>query len=709
MATNLVIVESPAKIKTIKKFLGSSYQVVASYGHVRDLPKSQLGVDIENDFEPKYITIRGKGELLSQLRKEVKKADKIFLATDPDREGEAISWHLVQALNLKEKPYVRITFNEITKDAVKSSIKNPRDIDQNLVDAQQARRVIDRVVGYQISPILWEKVKWGLSAGRVQSVALRIICDREKEIAAFVPEEYWTIDVKLGAPHTRQTITAHYYGTDAGKDVPENEEQVRQILEEIDGVPYVVREAKRSARIKNPPAPFTTSTMQQEAAKQLNFSTQKTMRLAQQLYEGVSVKGHGTIALITYLRTDSTRVSDTAQLAAKDYIEGTFGKAYLGSGSRTGKSGSNVQDAHEAIRPTDITLLPSEIKDSLERDVYRLYELIWRRFAASRMAPARYDVVSVKIACGRHLFTASDSNLIFDGFLKVYNNEEETAKHNPLLASLEEGTELLPRGTEPKQHFTQPPDHYTEASLVRTLEELGIGRPSTYAPTISTILSRHYIRKEKRALLVTDMGNVVNSIMTESFPDIVDLNFTATVESYLDEVEQGKKEWKQILREFYPGFEKELAKARRDLEKVQPQEEESDVVCEKCGRKMIIKTGRNGKFLACPGYPQCRNTRSIEEEAESDVVCEKCGRKMIIKTGRNGKFLACPGYPQCVNTKSIVEYAGFSCPQCGKEMVARRSKNGRRFYGCSGYPDCSYTTWHKPGEKKSAQTDDAKA
>ena len=659
MSANLVIVESPAKVKTIKKFLGSNYQVVASNGHIRDLPKSQLGVDIENDFEPKYITIRGKGELLSNLRKEAKKADRVYLATDPDREGEAISWHLVQALNLQEGSFVRISFNEITKDAVKESIKHPRDIDRNLVDAQQARRVMDRIVGYQISPILWAKVKRGLSAGRVQSVALRIICDREQEIAAFIPEEYWTIDAVLGTAQSKKTVTAHYYGTVSGKAVPKNQAQVGQILDELDTAPYLVQEVKRTTRTKNPPPPFTTSTLQQEASKQLNFSTQKTMRLAQQLYEGVSIRGRGTIALITYLRTDSTRVSDSAQAAAKSFVEDTYGKEYMGPVYRVKKQNGNVQDAHEAIRPTDIRLLPSDLKESLGRDLFRLYQLIWKRFTASRMAPAKYEIISAKISCGHHIFTASDSNLIFDGFLKVYNNEEEKAQRNVLLASLTEGTEMIPVSVEPKQHFTQPPDHYTEASLVRTLEELGIGRPSTYAPTITTIIARHYVTKEKKNLFVTEIGEVVNRIMTESFPDIVDLNFTAKIESYLDEVEQGKMEWKQILRGFYPGFEKELRAAEQELEKVQLHDEETDVVCEKCGRNMVIKYGPHGKFLACPGFPECHNT------------------------------------------KPFLERSGITCPKCGKELIVRRTKKGRRYYGCEGYPDCDYISWQKP--KKAAK------
>lgn len=653
MAKNLVIVESPAKVKTIKKFLGSGYQVLASNGHVRDLPKSRLGVDLENDFEPKYITIRGKGELLANLRKEVKKADKIYLATDPDREGEAISWHLVQALNLEDKNCVRISFNEITKDAVKDSIKHPRSIDQNLVDAQQARRVLDRVVGYQISPILWTKVKRGLSAGRVQSVALRIICDREKEIASFIPEEYWTLDAKLCTQKSKKTLTARYYGTASGKTALKNEMQVREIMEELTQAAWQVTEVKKSAKSKNPPPPFTTSTLQQEASRQLNFSTQKTMRLAQQLYEGVSIPGRGTIALITYLRTDSTRVAESAQAAAKSFIEETYGKPYMGPYYAAKKGSGNVQDAHEAIRPTDISILPSEIKDGLGRDLFRLYQLIWKRFTASRMAPAKYEIINIKISCGKHIFTASDTDLVFDGYLKVYNNEEKQQR-NLLLAALKEGEALILSGLDPKQHFTQPPDHYTEASLVRKLEELGIGRPSTYAPTITTLLTRHYVTKEKKSLFVTEIGEVVNNIMTESFPDVVDIHFTSDIEEKLDAVEQGQVEWKQILRDFYPPFEANLKKAEQELEHVQLHDEETDVICDKCGRNMVIKYGPHGKFLACPGFPECHNT------------------------------------------KPFLERSGIRCPKCGKELIVRRTKKGRKYYGCEGYPDCDYISWQKP-------------
>ena len=658
MAKNLVIVESPAKVKTIKKFLGKNYEVVASNGHVRDLPKSQLGIDVENDFEPKYITIRGKGELLASLRKEVKKADKVFLATDPDREGEAISWHLISALKLEDKDISRISFNEITKTAVRDSLKNAREIDMNLVDAQQARRVLDRIVGYEISPILWKKVKRGLSAGRVQSVALRIICDREDEINAFIPEEYWKLDAQFHVEGQKKPLTASFYGKDGSKLDIHNQEEMNLILSELEGKDAEIRNVKKSQRSKNPPLPFTTSTLQQEASKQLNFSTQKTMRLAQQLYEGVALKGKGTIAMITYLRTDSVRVSEEAQSMAESYIKEAFGEEYIGSGSTGKKGNNNVQDAHEAIRPTDITLLPSDVRELLPRDLFRLYQLIWKRFTASRMSPARYETKQVRIGLGSYEFTVTASKTVFDGFTSVYSTEEDKEKKNLLLTNIDEDTKLTLGELEPSQHFTQPPDHYTEASLVKTLEELGIGRPSTYAPTITTIIARRYIAKEKKNLFVTEIGEVVNNIMKESFPDIVDLNFTAKVEGNLDEVENGDREWKSILREFYPAFDKEVEIAEKELEKVELHDEVTDTICENCGRNMVIKYGPHGRFLACPGFPECRNT------------------------------------------KPYLEKAGVACPKCGKEILIRKTKKGRRYYGCEGYPDCDFISWQKPSAKK---------
>ena len=561
MAKYLVIVESPAKVKTIKKFLGSNYEVAASNGHVRDLPKSQLGVDVANDYEPKYITIRGKGDILANLRKEVKKAEKVFLATDPDREGEAISFHLIEALKLHNKPVHRITFNEITKTAVKESLKNPRDIDMNLVDAQQTRRVLDRMVGYKISPLLWAKIKRGLSAGRVQSVALRIICDREEEINAFIPEEYWTLEATLKVEGEKKPLLAKYHGDIHSK------EELDEILKQLEGASYIVSDVKKGERIKKSPLPFTTSTLQQEASKVLNFSTQKTMRIAQQLYEGVDVKGLGTIGLITYLRTDSVRISEEAEKAAKDYIETTYGNEYAKEADGEVKNKKKVQDAHEAIRPTDIARTPALVKDSLSRDQFRLYQLIWKRFAASRMNPAKYETISVKIKAGKHSFSVATSKLLFDGFMSVYVDEDEKSENNSLLLDMEKDTVLTLDDMEAKQHFTQPPSHYTEASLVRAMEELGIGRPSTYAPTITTIIARRYVTKENKNLYVTELGEVVNAMMKEAFPSIVDVNFTATMEMLLDGVAEGTVAWKTVVSNFYPDLEEAVEAAQKDVMK----------------------------------------------------------------------------------------------------------------------------------------------
>ena len=611
-AKNLVIVESPAKVKTIKKFLGSTYEVDASNGHVRDLPKSQMGIDVDNDFELKYITIRGKGDILSKLRKEVKKADKIYLATDPDREGEAISWHLMKALKLDEagdKKVYRISFNEITKNAVKNSIKNPREIDMNLVDAQQARRVLDRLVGYKISPLLWEKVKRGLSAGRVQSVALRMICDREEEINAFIPEEYWNLDAAFKFPGSKKPLMAKFYGNKEGRVSIGNKEEIEKIQNYLKKQTYVVEEVKNGERLKKAPIPFTTSTLQQEASKVLNFSTQKTMRLAQQLYEGVEVKGHGTIGLITYLRTDSTRVAEEADLAAREFIGKQYGSQYVAKAEQNAKKGGKIiQDAHEAIRPTDISLTPVIIKESLQRDLFRLYQLIWKRFAASRMEAARYETTTVKIGAGEYLFTLTASKLVFDGFLSVYVQEEEKEEKNVLLGKLETGMELTLEKLLPSQHFTQPPAHYTEASLVKALEEQGIGRPSTYAPTITTILNRRYVVKENKNLYVTELGEVVNGMMKQCFPSIVDTAFTANLEYLLDKVGDGTVDWKTVVRNFYPDLDEAVKNAQAELESVTIADEVTDEVCELCGRNMVIKYGSHGKFLACPGLPECKNT-----------------------------------------------------------------------------------------------------
>ena len=659
MAHYLVIVESPTKVKTIKKFLGSNYTVMASNGHVRDLPKSQLGIDVEHDYEPKYITIRGKGEILAELRKEVKKADKVYLATDPDREGEAISWHLMHALKLENKKTYRITFNEITKNAVKSSIKNAREIDMNLVDAQQARRALDRVVGYRISPLLWAKVKRGLSAGRVQSVALRIIADREEEINAFIPEEYWSLDACLKVKGERKPLTAKFYGTADEKMTIHSEQEVNQILAELEHEDYYVENVKKGERLKKAPVPFTTSTMQQEASNALNFATQKTMRIAQQLYEGITIKGSGTVGLITYLRTDSTRISEEADALAKSYIAENYGEEYVGSGSTTAKDDKKIQDAHEAIRPTDITRTPAMVKESLSRDQFRLYQLIWKRFVASRMKAAKYETTSVKIGAGKYRFTVAASRIVFEGFRSVYvESGEEKPENNVLLKSLDKDSELTCDHFDKKQHFTQPPAHYTEASLVRKLEELGIGRPSTYAPTISTIIARRYVAKEGKNLYMTEIGEVVNNIMKESFPAIVDVNFTANMEGLLDCVAEGKVEWKSVIENFYPDLEAAVKKAEKELESVKIEDEVTEVICEECGRNMVVKYGPHGKFLACPGFPDCRNT------------------------------------------KPYLEKVGVACPKCGKEIVYRKTKKGRRYYGCEGYPECDFMSWQKPSEKK---------
>lgn len=660
MARYLVIVESPAKVKTIKKFLGSNYVVTASNGHVRDMPKSQMGIDIENDYEPKYITIRGKGEILAKLRKEVKKADKIYLATDPDREGEAISWHLSKALKLEDKKVYRISFNEITKNAVKASLKNPREIDMDLVDAQQARRVLDRIVGYKISPLLWAKVKRGLSAGRVQSVALRIIADREEEINAFIPEEYWTLDADLKVKGERKLLTAKFYGTEKNKMTISSREELDEIMKEVENAEYSVADIKKGERTKKAPVPFTTSTLQQEASKALNFATAKTMRIAQQLYEGVDIKGSGTVGLITYLRTDSTRISEEADATVREYIREGFGEEYVSDGDVKKSSDKKIiQDAHEAIRPTDVTRTPAAVKEFLSRDQFRLYQLVWKRFIASRMQPARYETTSVKIAAGQYRFTVAASKIVFEGFRSVYTEAGETKEeNNVLLKGLDMDSVLTKESLNSKQHFTQPPAHYTEATLVKTLEELGIGRPSTYAPTISTIIARRYVAKENKNLYLTEIGEVVNNIMKQSFPSIVDVNFTANMESLLDGVAEGKVRWKTIIENFYPDLEAAVEKAETELEQVKIEDEVTDVICEECGRNMVVKYGPHGKFLACPGFPDCRNT------------------------------------------KPYLEKIGVPCPVCGKDVVIRKTKKGRRYYGCEDNPECEFMSWQKPSTKK---------
>ena len=662
MAKNLVIVESPTKAETIGKILGSNYEVIASNGHVRDLPKSQMGIDVENDFEPKYITIRGKGDILTALRKAVKKADKVYLATDPDREGEAISYHLSVALKLQDKKYKRITFNEVTKTAVKNSLKNARDIDMNLVDAQQARRVLDRLVGYKISPVLWAKIKRGLSAGRVQSVALKIICDREKEINDFIPKEYFSLVVNAETEKGKKEIPFRFVSGNGEKEDISSAEALNKIVADISENDLLVKSIKQGEKTRKSPLPFTTSTLQQEASKALNFSTQKTMRIAQQLYEGVEIKGRGSIGLITYLRTDSTRISETAEAQVKDFIENNYGESYMTKEVTTKKSGKKIQDAHEAIRPTDVTLLPDSIKAQLPRDLFRLYQLIWKRFVASRMQSAVYETTNVKVAAGKYIFNAATSKLDFDGFMKVYtDSDNEKVVTNNTVSKLEKGMELDFVEFEENQHFTQPPAHFTEAALVKAMEEQGIGRPRTYAPTIGTIIGRRYVIKEKKNLYVTELGEAVNNVMKTAFAVIVDTAFTANMESLLDAVEEGTVEWKTIIRNFYPDLDEMVKEAEKKLEKIKIADEESEEICEECGRRMVIKYGPHGKFLACPGFPECKNT------------------------------------------KPYLEKAGVPCPKCGKDVIIRKTKKGRRYFGCIDYPECDFMSWQKPSTKKCPQ------
>lgn len=662
MAKNLVIVESPAKAKTIKKFLGANYKIEASMGHVRDLPKSQMGIDIENDFDPKYITIRGKGDLLATLRKEVKKATKVYLATDPDREGEAISWHLMHALRLEDKTTYRITFNEITKNAVQSSIKNAREIDMGLVDAQQARRILDRIVGYKISPLLWKKVKKGLSAGRVQSVALKIVCDREEEIHDFIPEEYWTLDAILKDDGTGDVFKARFYGTIDKKMALTSNEEVEAVLKAIENKPYVISDIKEKERLKKPALPFTTSTLQQEASKKLNFTTTKTMRIAQQLYEGVEIKEKGTMGLITYLRTDSTRIADEAHEAVVSYINKTYGEQYSNAANVATVSKKKVQDAHEAIRPTYVEFGPEELKDSLSKEQYKLYKLIWNRFVSSRMMPAKYSVKSVKIDVNAYRFTAALSVLEFEGFMKVYQVEDgdhETVQNEAAddqkIANITLESKIAQVKMEESQHFTQPPARYTEASLVKTLEENGVGRPSTYAPTIATILSRNYVNKENKQIFPTELGEIVNEILVQYFSAIIDVGFTAHLEEQLDGVEEGLVEWKDVIRKFYPDFNETVDLAETEIGKIEIRDEVSDILCDKCGRNMVIKMGKFGKFLACPGFPECRNAKPILEKLEE-----------------------------------------IACPKCGLDILIKKTKKGRRYYGCENNPECDFMSWNQP-------------
>lgn len=656
MAKKLVVVESPAKAKTIKKYLGRGYTVEASMGHIRDLPKSQLGVNVEDNFEPKYITIRGKGELLAKLRKAAKTSDKVYLATDPDREGEAISWHLSHLLGIKENEPCRIEFNEITKDAVKNAIKNPRPINQNLVDAQQARRILDRLVGYKISPLLWRKVRKGLSAGRVQSVASKIICEREREIEAFKPDEYWNLKGIFISSKNKQSFEAQLHSKGKKKIDLKSKQEVDQVLAAIKGEDYTVTKVQKGSRKRSAPPPFTTSTMQQEASRKLGFTTKKTMMLAQQLYEGVDVKGEGSVGLITYMRTDSTRVSDQALAEVRTIIQEKFGKDYVPSKANIFRSKKGSQDAHEAIRPTSVRYSPKDLQSSLKRDQLRLYTLIYNRFMASQMKPALYETLTVNISAGEYIFRASGSRKVFPGYTALYmeGNDEGKEEKDIMLPDLEEGEKLELKEYKSEQKFTQPPARYTEASLVRVLEDMGIGRPSTYAPTISTIISRGYVVRDARILYPTDLGFIVNDLMDKYFPKIMEYKFTAAMEEKLDKIEEGEVNWRDLLNEFYPSFADYLSHAEQDIGKIEIKDEESDVVCEKCGANMVIKTGRYGKFLACPNFPKCRNT------------------------------------------KPIVEEINIPCPKCSAQIVVRKSKRGRKFYGCSNYPECDFVSWDMP-------------
>lgn len=686
----LVIVESPAKAKTLKKFLGANYKIEASVGHVRDLPKSELGINVDNDFEPKYITIRGKGELLAKLRREVKTADKVYLATDPDREGEAISWHLLFALKLDPAKTYRITFNEITKNAVKKSIKEAREIDMNLVDAQQARRALDRIVGYKISPLLWKKVKKGLSAGRVQSVALRLICERDEEIANFIPKEYWSIESEL-KNESGKKFTAKFYGDTNGKMELTNKEETEKIVDAVTKAGFEVKSVRKGNRSKNPPAPFTTSTMQQEASKLLNYAAQKTMRIAQQLYEGVDIKGEGTVGLVSYIRTDSVRIADEAYEEVKGYIVDKFGDKYIKE-RRQYKTDERAQDAHEAIRPTSALRTPDAIKESLSREQYRLYKLIWERFVASQMPAAEYTTLSADIKSDNYIFRASGSALKFDGYLSIYKKNEEKADEGSM-PEIIQGEKLTFEEIKPNQHFTQPPARYSESLLIKTLEELGIGRPSTYAPTLTVIQQRNYVTKESKVFYATELGEIVNEIVKNNFGEIINTDFTADMEAALDKVEAGEMEWKEILRNFYPLLKHLLDEAESKVENVEIPDIVTDVICEECGRNMVIKYGRFGKFLACPGFPECRNTKPLFEEA--GVNCPICGGKIFIKKTKKGrKYYGCENNPEC----SLMLWnkpTGDKCPKCGSALVEKGSKKVKI---CCSNAECNYVVENEQEE-----------
>ncbi len=711
---NLVILESPGKVAAVKSYLGSGYKVVASVGHIRDLPKSTLGVDIENDFEPHYINIRGKGDLIKELKKEAKNANKVFLASDPDREGEAIAWHLANALGLDPVKTKRVTFNSVTKSAVKDGIKSPREIDMDLVNSQQARRILDRIVGYKISPFLWKTLRSGLSAGRVQSVATRIIVEREEEIRAFVPKEYWTIE-GLFKTEKGESFKAKFYGNSKGKLELGNKEETEAVLSAIESGNYKVGNVKKAVRSKNPLPPFITSTLQQEASRKLGFQLQRIMKVAQELYEGINVgaANGGTMGLITYMRTDSLRVDPAAASAAKDYICGKFGDQYYPKNQRVYKSRQNAQDAHEAIRPSRVDLTPDSIKSFLSNDQYKLYKLIWSRFIASQMESATFDTVNADIENSGYIFHANGSILRFPGYLAVYE-DNDPADDAGKLPDLKENDSVIAEKIKPEQHFTEPPARYTEASLVKFLEEMGIGRPSTYAPIITTIISRNYVKREGKALHPTPLGEVTTKLMIENFPDIVNYKFTASLEERLDNIENGDTSMNDVLGTFYKGFAKELETATKNLaeKNIEIPPEETDIICENCGSKMIVKNGRYGKFAACPNYPECKNTKPLTKDGKlavkaeakpaepTDMVCEKCGQPMVLRSGRYGSFYACSAYPKCKNTKRIVKDTGVACPECGAKIIPKRGRNNTFFYSCERYPECKFSSWDMPLNEK---------
>ncbi len=715
MANNLIIMESPTKAATVEGYLGRNYRVVASKGHVRDLPKSTLGVDVENDFEPKYINIRGKGDLIKELKKEAKNADKIYIATDPDREGEAIAWHLSVALGIPLDGSHRITFNEVTKTAVKEAIKHPRRIDMGLVDAQQARRILDRIVGYKLSPYLWATVRSGLSAGRVQSVATRVIVDREEEIRAFVPKEYWTIDAELKTPRG-DMLTAHFYGNEDGKLPLDSEADAARVLDAVRGKTFFVKECKHATKLRQPAPPFTTSTLQQEASRKLNFQSTRTMRVAQELYEGIDLgtENGGVQGLITYMRTDSVRISTEVQTATLEYIHDKFGAKYTPAEPRIFKTKSGAQDAHEAVRPVNVAIEPSKIRKYLSVDQYRLYKLIWNRYIASQMAAAEINTVSAVIEAGGYTFHSSGSTVKFPGFLAVYEESTDDEKNaddkEKLLPEINADEELVLCEALPEQHFTEPPMRYTEASLIKLLEELGIGRPSTYLLIVPTIAQREYIVREGKSLKPTSLGEATTKLMKESFPDIVDYKFTATMESRLDDVEDGVTTMKEVLRSFYENFAKELESATATATRLELPSEETDIICDKCGATMVVKSGRFGKFAACPNYPECKNTKPLNKTTEAEKTekpvekveykCEECGADMVIRHGRYGNFYACSKYPECKYTRPYGQTIDVKCPKCGSDVLTKWGRNKSVFYSCVKYPECDFSSWDKPSVEK---------